>query len=266
MKIALTQMDIFWENKEENLKTAVRLTKQAECAGAELILFPEMSFTGFTMHTKQMGEDVTGYRDGYEMTETVERMLELSRCFRPALVFGYIRHDGDGGYYNSLMAVKQGRILTQYDKLHPFTYGMEGKYYTGGDHLAKCRIGGICFGFLICYDLRFPEVFQALSGECEAIAVIANWPGERAEHWRVLLQARAIENQCYLLGVNRKGEGNGLVYLPGSMAFDPYGRRLTQEQEEELLYAEIDRTAVSEYREAFPVKKDRRKALYDTFL
>lgn len=266
MKIALTQMDILWEDKKGNLEKAKRLTEQAEYAGAQILLFPEMSFTGFTMHTEQMGEEIIGYQDGYEITGTVEHMLKLSRLYQPALVFGYIRHGKDGGYYNSLMAVKQGRILTQYDKIHPFTYSTEGEYYTGGNHLAKCTIEGMSFGFFICYDLRFPEVFQALSKDCEVIAVIANWPRERVEHWRVLLQARAVENQCYLLGINRKGEGNGLAYVPSSTAFDPYGRRLTPETEEELLYAEVDRNAVSEYREAFPVKKDRRKSLYDTFL
>ncbi len=300
MKIALTQMEIVWEDKDANWLTVERLVAESAKAGARMVIFPEMTLTGFSMAVERTGEAASddfglaetagAARNGSAwepggarrdnpasasersnsipyVTETCRRMLALSRRYSLVIVFGYVRKSADRKYYNCLMAVERGMVLAQYDKLHPFTFGEEGRYFTGGNHLAKCQVDGLRVGFAICYDLRFPEVFQALSGTCACIVVIANWPGARAEHWRVLLQARAIENQCYLLGVNRRGEGGGLSYEPvSSMAFDPYGRSLPAEESAGgLLLVDVDGTAAEEYRKDFPLKSDRRVELYRRF-
>lgn len=265
MKIALTRMAPIWEEKEANYREAERLIRLGAEAGAQMVIFPEMSFTGFSMNVSKTGEDTTGFLDGHELTPSCERMLLLSRKYPVSIVFGYVRRTEAGRYYNSLMAVAEGHVLAQYDKLHPFTYGDEGTYFTGGTHLAKCELGGIRMGFLICYDLRFPEIFQALSEDCTCIAVIANWPAARIAHWRTLLRARAIENQCYILGVNRTGKGGGLSYDPPSTAaYDPYGRRLGAKEagEGRLLLTEVDVARAEAYRREFPLKQDRRKEFY----
>lgn len=278
MRIALTQMDIVWEDKEANLQQGETLLKQAAQAGAELLIFPEMSFTGFSMQVDKIAEPVVEQSDGIGLTATCLRMLEDSRRYGLAIVFGYVRKAQNGKGLNCLMAVDNGRVLAQYDKLHPFTYGEEGKHYQGGDHLACCAIRGVKFSFFICYDLRFPEIFQAVSGESEAIVVIANWPGVRVKHWRLLLQARAVENQCYMLGVNRIGEGAGIVYEASSMVVNPYGEVLTEvgqylvkaetglekqeKSNQELLLVDIAPDCVTAYRQEFPLKQDRRPNFY----
>ncbi len=262
MRVALTQMDVVWEDIEANLEIGERLVRVAAEAGADMIVFPEMSFTGFSMNVDKVSASIG----------VIEPMLKLSLIYKIAIVFGYVKRCGEdnkiedqGKGINCLMVVQDGEVLTQYEKIHPFTYGAEGEHFVGGKKLSKCIINGIRQGFFICYDLRFPEIFQAVSEDCEVITVIANWPKERVEHWKVLLQARAIENQCYILGVNRVGMGNGLHYVPSSMGFDPYGNLIEMESVgsvQELLMVTVDSAIVEKYRTSFPLKKDRRKDIY----
>lgn len=274
-------MNIIWEDKETNIRHGEALMRRASRAGAGLIIFPEMSFTGFSMNVAKIGEDVVQCSDGFEMTETTRRMQNLSSIYHIGAVFGYVRKATGreaGKGFNSLMAVDNGHVLASYDKLHPFSYGAEGGFYLGGAHLADGVMQGIPFGFFICYDLRFPEIFQISSQRSHAFIVIANWPEERMEHWKVLLRARAIENQCYMLGVNRVGKGGSLNYAPSSMAFGPCGEQLearelflaeTEGENEsnagrvpELLLVEINDGTVEECRKEFPLKLDRRESLY----
>ena len=282
MRAAMTQMNLIWENREANLKKGEALVKRAGEEGAELVIFPEMSFTGFSMKLDITAEEVLYWRklqDGeVPVTYSAQRVLEWSLAYDIAVVFGYaVKRQGRG--VNCLLAADRGRVCAYYEKIHPFTYGEEGKYFTGGSRLCKCTLGDISFGMFICYDLRFPEIFQAVSKDCTAAVVIANWPKERLEHWRVLLQARAIENQSYLLGVNRIGQGGGLTYAESSICFDPYGRQVPgyrvtmggkQEGaesaesllEDSLVLVELDARIAEEYRRGFPLKQDRREELY----
>jgi predicted amidohydrolase/AraC-like DNA-binding protein len=266
MKIALTQMDLIWENKEANLDKGEALIVQAAKAGAEMIVFPEMSFTGFSMNVEQIGEVCSLNWAGQDVCPTAFRMLEISSRYGIAIVFGYVQKfispTGRLIGKNCLMCVADGKILAKYEKLHPFTFGEERQHYGRGDRLSLCHYRGITFGFFICYDLRFPEIFQLVSRQAEACVVIANWPKERASDWELLLQARALENQAYVLGVNRIGEGGGLMYLPGSMMFDPYGKRVFSQNNGELCLVELDPAAAKRYRREFPVKQDRREAFY----
>lgn len=262
MKIALSQMDTIWEDREANYEKAELFAQKAFEAGAELLLFPEMSFTGFSMHTQKTAEVYP--------CESVERMQALSgRCPGMAIGFGYASWDEQRKKaLNCLEVVRNGESLLHYEKLHPFTYGEEGKHFAAGSRLAACEICGIPTGAFICYDLRFPEIFQISSKQNELIFVLANWPRERVAHWKMLLQARAVENQCYIAGVNRIGEGGGLIYEPGSLLFDPLGNPVEGSfydlsgGPEGFWLVEADPQEVKRVRKSFPVKADRREALY----
>ena len=256
MKFALTQMDIFWENPTENQIICKRLTKQASNAGCDWIIFPEMTLTGFTMQPENFHEDVN-----HAPTKTF--FQTLSRECNINIAFGYIALN-DRKNYNHLVFVEMGEVIFEYAKIHPFSYGAESEHYTGGNQVMTVSLSesGICLSGFICYDLRFPEVFQQASKEATIILVIANWPTARLSHWYALLQARAIENQSFILGVNRTGEGGGLQYAPSSVAFGPYGERLTPETTEELLYVDIQSELAKQYRAEFSLKKDRREDLY----
>lgn len=181
------------------------------------------------------------------------------------MAFGFVEDFGEE-YYNKLMIVSEGRVLYDYDKIHPFNYGEEGRHYIGGHEVKTARLKDMEISGFVCYDLRFPEVFQAVSGQADMILVIANWPKDRILHWETLLRARAIENQCYIIGVNRTGKGNGLEYMESSMAFDPMGERLTKaHSKSELMVVEVDADKVRQIRKKFPFKKDRQMDLYETF-
>lgn len=277
MKAALTQMDIVWEEKEKNKAVCERLIREAAMHQAELIIFPEMTLTGFTMNPEKYSEygqrvsdghkAADGYKvtDGHKVTDGAEEFFQfLSEKYNIAVLFGYIE-EREKKYYNMLELTNGREILMKYAKIHPFSYGEESRHYSGGTSIAYARLHGVYMGGFICYDLRFPEIFQISSRKNELICVIANWPEDRIEHWKALLQARAIENQCYIAGVNRAGQGNSLCYPMSSMVFDPYGRRIDYKETEagtELLYADIKAETVRQYRKEFPLKTDRNENLY----
>lgn len=256
MKVGLTQMDIVWENKEKNMEKARKLMEQAVKQEVDLLVFPEMTLTGFTMNTALAGEEML-------FSPTLRFFKDASRQYHMAMAFGYVEDFG-GEYYNKLMIVSEGKVIYDYDKIHPFNYGEEGKHYIGGHEVATTCLNGIELSGFVCYDLRFPEVFQAVSERADMILVIANWPKERILHWETLLRARAIENQCYIIGVNRQGKGNGLEYMESSMAFDPLGERLTKPHSKvELMVVEIEHTKVQQVRRQFPFRQDRQAELYE---
>lgn len=259
MKLALTQMNIIWEAPEENRLQCQRLTKEASENHCDWIVFPELTLTGFTMNPECFREDPCDH------SPTKKFFQDLSRKYSIGIVFGYIAVQ-EGRNYNHLAIVREGRTIMEYAKLHPFSFGSEAEHYTGGSQITTCQVPianhkEICLSGFICYDLRFPEIFQLASKKAELIFVIANWPEERIRHWHILLQARAIENQCFIIGVNRTGTGGGLCYPPSSIAFDPYGESIAAGPAE-LLYADIHPELVTEYRKEFPLKKDRREEIY----
>lgn len=259
MKAALTQMDIAWELPADNKRTCERLVQQAADNHCEFIIFPEMTLTGFTMSPEL-----------FYPNDDVEFFRFLASQYGITIAFGYIAKET--AYQNRLAIVDAGgNLLMDYAKLHPFTYGEETRHYTGGSEIKAVTWGRsiepnsfmIDISGFICYDLRFPEIFQIASRQATIILLIANWPESRIDHWYTLLKARAIENQCYMLGVNRVGDGNGIHYAPSSAAYDPYGRRLTPEHDSSsLLYIDIDPSVALSYRESFPLKTDRRSDLY----
>lgn len=258
MKVGLTQMDIIWENKEKNMEKAGKLMEQAQKQNVDLLVFPEMTLTGFTMNTDLAGEEML-------FSPTLRFFKESSRKYHMAMAFGYVEDFGQE-YYNKLMIVSDGRIIYDYDKIHPFNYSDEGKHYIGGHEIKTTRLQDIELSGFVCYDLRFPEIFQVVSGQADMILVIANWPKDRILHWETLLRARAIENQCYIIGVNRIGRGNDIEYIESSMAFDPMGERLTKpHSKSELMVVDVDPGNVKKIRTQFPFKQDRQTELYESF-
>lgn len=247
MKIALVQSHIIWENRELNLSRFERSV--SENTDADVFLLPEMSFTGFSMDTAKTADP---------KRETVSRVRAAAERYKVSIGFGWVRKT-DGKCENVYTIVgRDGRVISEYAKIHPFSYSGEDQYFTGGSRIAVYRIGGIPFTTFICYDLRFPELFRTVCKDVHAVIIPANWPAKRSGHWKTLLKARAIENQVYIFAVNCVGEMAGQYYSGDSCVIDPNGDVLTElsDQEGVLKYELKDDT--ESYRRAFPVLNDIR--------
>jgi omega-amidase len=163
--------------------------------------------------------------------------------------------------YNRLVLAAPDGALHRYAKIHPFTYAGEEQHYAAGDRHVAVDVDGLRVGLFVCYDLRFADEFWAMAPDVDAYVVPANWPESRREHWRALLVARAIENQAYVIGVNRVGEGDGLAYAGDSRIVDPLGRVVAEAAgSEALLIADVDPAVVADTRKRFPFLRDRRSS------
>lgn len=258
MKIALAQLDIKWEDKNFNIIKCEKFIKEASYKGCSIIIFPEMTLTGFSMNTSIIGEDIDGF--------TVTSFKKFAKENKIAVCFGYVKNNNRKALNEMIIVDKNGLVVSKYDKIHPFSYGEESKYYEGGKSISTCNIDEFNIGSFICYDLRFPEVFQASSKINEIIFLIANWPKERIEAFNILLRARAIENQCYIAAVNRVGESDGLNYNGYSQVVDPLGNVLISENKcEKLIICDILKEKVFSVRRNFSLKEDRREEIYKEF-
>ena len=256
MRIGLAQIPIVFEDKPANRQTCRTYCDRAADAGVEFLIFPEMTLTGFSMHTERTGE--TG-----ENAPTAEFFREQARQHHLNICFGYVDVSGEKAKNRCLIVDRQGEIIARYDKIHPFSYGLEAQFFQGGEALSFCRIGTETVCPTICYDLRFPELYQAASKKARLITVIANWPTVRRDHWVLLLRARAVENQCFIAAVNAAGTIKKQAYPGDSALIDPYGRLVTPESHEpELLVGDADFSLVDRYRQDFPLKNDRREDIY----
>jgi omega-amidase len=238
VRVALVETDTAWEDPVENRARVERALPEADVA-----VFPELTFSGFTMNP------------------VVDREAEpflrsLSRRRGMHLVAGYV---GEGPRNVAVCTAPDGSVLARYAKLHPFAFAGEHERYLRGDDLPVFPLGGFRAAMLVCYDLRFPEAFRdaALRG-ADLFLVLANWPDLRIAHWRALLVARAIENQAYVLGVNRVGDDPGNHYPGGSLAVDPLGEILLQGAGTAVL----DPTKPARLREKFPALRDVRTDRY----
>ena len=257
MRLALAQTEPLWEDKEGNFRAALRFLEQARNEGADMILFPEMSMTGFSMHPEKIGETA-------DNPVTLRFFREQAEKYGLYIGIGYVEYREPRSFKRYAILGRDGRILADYRKIHPFTFGTEAIHYAGGEQLAFCQVKEFAVSPLICYDLRFPEVFGIAAEKAELIVVPANWPADRIEHFKALLKARAIENQCYVAGVNRVGHARTLSYSGDSMVADPFGRVIAKAgAEEELLLAELDLNLVRQYRKEFPARTDRKPELYE---
>ena len=253
MKLALAQIDITFEDKSKNKETVIQFIKQASDQNVDMIFFPEMTLTGFSMNTSLVGED---------NNETLKFFKEMSSEFNISIGFGYV--EGTSHCKNNYSVVSPQNVeLVNYTKIHPFSLGSESKFYEGGNEIKMFSAFGFTITPFICYDLRFPEIFQIASKTATLITVASTWPMKRREHWITLLKARAIENQCYIAGINRAGEENGLIYSGDSMIIDPLGNIISSlYMEEGLVIADICQDDVITIREKFKLKDDRKESLY----
>lgn len=259
MKAAIFQMNIEWEDKEKNLLKVERAAAEASQNGADVIFLPEMSLTGFSMNIKATAE-----ADKY----TVLQAQGICRKYGIAMGIGWTEQCGAKAKNCYTVLDKRGRILSTYVKIHPFSYSGEDKYFVKGEELTEYKIENICFSTAICYDVRFPELFRGISKNrlVTAVAVPANWPQKREGHWRVLTQARAIENQLYILAVNCVGSIGGVSYSGGSCIIAPDGELVAEcGNNEEIVYAGLGYD-IEKLRSSFPVYNDRNVNFYKSIL
>jgi omega-amidase len=260
LKISLAQIDIFWEDKAKNRAKALHFIQKASEEGSKYIIFPEMTLTGFSMAVQSIGES-TDCAGG-----TVDWFKQQALQYNIHIGFGYaaLEQGCTKGRNNFCTVSPYGEEIGMYSKIHPFSYGLESLHYTGGDVVTTFTIGEFTVSNFICYDLRFPEIFQIASRKAGLITVAANWPKARREHWLTLLKARAIENQCYIAGINRVGVGDNIEYLGDSLLMDPLGNVIAfGGSAETLITADIDIRSVFELRNSFRLKDDRREDLYN---
>jgi predicted amidohydrolase len=257
MKVAGVQLDIAWHDREANYKKVRDLGARAAAAGAHLLVLPEMFATGFSMEVSVTAEAPDG--------PTANFMRELARELQLTVVGGLVISGQRGRPKNCALAVgPDGQDLALYAKIHPIALLGEDRHYDPGDLPCPFTYGGAGMSCFVCYDLRFPELFRTVVDRVALILVIASWPSSRQIHWDVLLRARAIESQCFVVGVNRVGEGGGYSFTGGSCVVDPMGNVLAQGGgEEALVMAEIDLSEVERVRETMPFLRDRRQHLFE---
>ena len=249
MKIAILQQDIIWGDIQANCEAAAKAIDAQP--GNNLYILPEMFSTGFATQPKGIAD-----ADGYTLNWMKQKARE-----KHAAICGSVAIEDHVRYYNRLYFVKPDGSVEYYDKHHLFTYGHEDEFFTAGNHHVIAEYQGRRFLLLTCYDLRFPVWARyGLAGEYDAIIAVANWPESRQQAWRVLTRARAIENQCYAIGVNRAGSDDFGFYPGHSAIITPYGETLIQTDERpQMLSADLDMERLARFRTKFPVLQDADK-------
>tara|TARA_B100000686_G_C16731053_1_gene940707 strand:+ start:462 stop:1226 length:765 start_codon:yes stop_codon:yes gene_type:complete len=252
MKIAGIQHDIIWENPEANFEALRPLIQEAAASGAELIALPELFSTGFSMNTGLIAEDVDGPSTLF--------LSELSRITGVPICGSAPILNSEGVLpENCLLVVKPDGSIDRYAKKHLFSFAEEHNHYTAGSSNLTIRIGDLRISFFICFDLRFAPEFWCLAEETDLYVVVANWPESRRDHWSSLLRARAIENQAYVLGVNRVGDGDGISHSGDSCLVNPLGENVVaaKQHSSEIFMGDVDQAVVCDTRSKFPFMSDR---------
>ena len=261
LTITIIQPNLVWENKKANLDMLAQKIESIK-EKTEVVILPEMFSTGFSMQPKLLAEKMDG--------ETIEWMKNIATSKKIILTGSLIIQD-DEKYYNRLIWMLPNGEYGSYDKRHLFAYADEHNHYSQGNKRLIAQVKGWKINLQVCYDLRFPvwsrqapsqpppqgEEQEALL-EYDVLIYVANWPGRRSTAWKTLLQARAIENQCYVVGVNRVGEdGNKINHSGDSMIIDPLGEILYQKANVEDVFTHtLNKEKLNEVREKFPFWKD----------
>lgn len=253
IQTALIQMRIRCDDKPANYRRAESLLRQAADNGCDLAILPEVFDTGFSPQV------VDTARSG---GNTREFLATMAKTCGMSIVAGIAEPaEDEERCRNMAVAVDRGgRVAAAYCKIHPFSFTGEERYFVPGDHLVTCEIEGIPTALFVCYDLRFPEIFRRVARDVQMMLVPANWPTSRQAHWQALLRARAIENQCVVIGVNRSGPNAAGLDFPGaSRIYGPFGEEVpAQSLSEELLIADIDMAEVARIRRQYPFLQDMR--------
>ena len=253
MRVAAIQHDVAWEDPPANHARLTPLIAEAADAGARLVVLTEMYATGFSLAANQIAEAADGPSVAYLADRAAEHGLWVAGSVP-------VRDQPDALPVNRMVVAGPDGQNHHYDKLHPFTYAREHEQYRAGDRPVTVDIEGVRTSLFVCYDLRFSEEFWDLAAHTDLYLVVANWPESRRYHWSTLLRARAIENQAYVVGVNRVGEAEGLTYAGDTVILDPLGEPVAEATEgaEEVVVADVDPARVAEVRAAFPFLPDRR--------
>jgi predicted amidohydrolase len=253
LRFTLIQTQLHWEDKAANLQMLKHQINSVEQLG-QVVILPEMFSTGFSMKPELLAESMEG--------DTVQWMRKLA-INKKIILTGSLMIEDDGKYYNRLIWMLPNGQFGYYDKKHLFAFGGEDKHYHPGNKRLIAAVNGFKINLQICYDLRFPvwarqQIHTTNQPEYDVLIYVANWPERRNHAWKTLLQARAIENQCYVIGVNRVGtDGNDIYHSGDSAVINPMGEVLfTKAHEETIFTTTIHKNDVDEVRDKLPFWKD----------
>ncbi|MCP3893774.1 MAG: amidohydrolase [Bacteroides sp.] len=251
LRISIIQTDISWENKQDNLRLLHRKLK-ALCGTTEIVVLPEMFSTGFSMNSQSLAEPTDG--------TTITTLRQWATTYGMAIAGSYIALGNNGRYYNRAFFLTPDGEAHYYDKRHLFRMGHEPESFAAGEADKQIiAYRGWNIRLLICYDLRFPVWSRNTANEYDLLIYVANWPESRRLVWDTLLRARALENMCYVCGVNRIGtDANQLIYKGGSILYSPKGDTLAtiNDGEEAVATTTLSLSSLHELRKKFPVWKD----------
>jgi omega-amidase len=252
LTITIIQSQLHWEDKAANLdmfeKKIFSISEKTE-----LVVLPEMFSTGFSMQPEKLAETMDG--------ETLQWMKRVA-AEKKIILTGSIIIEDNEAYYNRLVWMLPNGQYGYYDKRHCFGYAGEDEQYAAGTKRLIASVNGWKINLMVCYDLRFPvwarQQMQPEGPEYDVLVYVANWPERRKLAWKVLLQARAIENQCYVIGVNRVGyDGNNIYHSGDSMIIDPMGEVYYQKKDEEDIFTiTLDKEHLQAVRDKLPFLKD----------
>lgn len=252
MKVAAIQHDIAWEDPSATFALVEPMIVEAVDAGARLIVLSEMFSTGFSMKTDRTAEPVDGPSTRFLIEQAAKHHVWICGSLPE-------RPPGQSLPFNCLVLAGPGGEVHRYAKIHPFSYSGEQNHFAAGDTHVTVAVDDVRVSLFVCYDLRFADEFWALAHDTDCYVVVANWPESRRAHWRALLVARAIENQAYVVGVNRVGRGGKLDYAGDSLIIDPLGEILSEGGDAAgVLVADVDPAKVTEVRKKYPFLTDRR--------
>lgn len=254
MNVVCCQLDIAWENKPANYKKVELQLEKLQPPAASLVVLPEMFSTGFSMNVAAIGEAQNGSTEAF--------LSKQAQRFGVFIVGGVVVIQENGlGENQAVVFNPEGHLIARYSKTQPFTLGGEMDHYSPGRKIALFRWEGFTVAPFVCYDLRFPELFRIASQQgADMLVVIANWPVARVEHWLCLLQARAIENQAYVVGVNRCGRSPEFLYPGRSVIIDPHGTIIADASAfESAIQGRVHPELVHAWRQEFPALRDARR-------
>jgi predicted amidohydrolase len=270
LSFTLIQTNLFWEDKEANLQLLEDKINSIK-ENTQVVILPEMFSTGFSMKPEELAENMDG--------KTLHWLKKIA-IDKKIIITGSLMIEEKGGYYNRLIWMLPNGQFGQYDKHHLFAYAHEDKHYTAGNQRLIASVNGWKVNLMVCYDLRFPvwsrqqyllqeskQPVSASGGEVErepeydVLIYVANWPERRSIAWKTLLVARAIENQCYVIGVNRVGKDGHDIYHSGdSMVVDPLGEILYHKADDEDIFTiSLEKAHLEKIREKLPFWRDADK-------
>lgn len=252
MRVYAVQLNTVWEDKAASFALARKLVLDARPEPGSLIVLPETFATGFSTNL-----NVTVQSKDREDEQFLSELARETRCI---VTGGVVSKSANGkGQNESVTFSPDGSLLARYVKIHPFSLGGELEVHQPGTEIVTFPLNGFTVAPFVCYDLRFPEIFRAAADKgANLFVVIANWPVKRDQHWLTLLQARAIENQAYVIGVNRSGKDPQFFYSGRSVVVDPHGVIIADAGgEERVLASEVSLELVTGWRRDFPALRDR---------